>query len=130
MRISKMWSLVGAGALVFATAMGCAQKTVHDVMADPGRYANKRVSVTGNVVESFSLAGRGFYRIDDDTGRLWVFSTRGVPRTGTRVSVKGSVHDGFDITSLDFLVKLPEPVRERIESGLLLVESSHKAKSL
>jgi hypothetical protein len=43
------------------------------------------------------------------------------------VKVKGKIHDGFDISSFGGVLDLPEPVRERIESGLLMVESSHKA---
>jgi hypothetical protein len=105
----------------------CAQKTVNDVLADPGRYAQKEVSISGQVVESFSLVGRGFYCVEDSTGRLWVFSSKGVPRKGAGVKVKGKIQDGFDISSLGEVINLPEPIRERIESGLLMVESSHKA---
>lgn len=107
--------------------LGCAQKTVNDVLADPGRYARKEISIQGDVVESFSVAGHGFYRIEDPTGKLWVFSNRGVPRKGASVKVKGRIHDGFDLSSLDGFLNLPAPIRERIETGLLMVESSHKA---
>jgi hypothetical protein len=43
------------------------------------------------------------------------------------VKVKGKIHDGFDIGAFGSVLDLPEPIRERIESGLLMVESSHKA---
>jgi hypothetical protein len=115
--------------LALAGAFGCAQKTINDVLADPYRYRDKNVSLTGNVVESYSLTGKGFYRIDDATGRLWVFSTRGVPRKGARVNVKGKIYDGFDVTSIGDFVKLPDAIQERIESGLLLLEDSHQADS-
>jgi hypothetical protein len=115
-------ALSGAGA-------GCAQKTVNDVLADPGRYGRKEISLSGRVVESFSVAGHGFYRLEDPTGRLWIFSSKGVPRKGASVRVKGKVHDGFDLSSVSGGLKIPEPIRERIESGLLMVESSHKAES-
>jgi len=128
-RSLSRWMKNAAVLIVLAGAFGCAQKTINDVMADPYRYRNKNVSLTGNVVESYSITGRGFYRIDDATGRLWVFSTRGVPRKGARVSVKGKIYDGFDATSLSDFVKLPDVIQERIESGLLLLEDSHKAKS-
>lgn len=121
---STVLSLALASALA---SFGCAQKTVNDVLADPGRYAQKEISLKGDVVESFSVAGHGFYRIEDPTGRLWVFSNKGVPRKGASVKVKGRIHDGFDLTSLTGFLELPEPIRERIESGLLMVESSHKA---
>jgi hypothetical protein len=114
---------------LFGAGAGCATKTVNDVLADPGRYAQKEISLSGKVVESFSVAGHGFYRLEDPTGRLWIFSSKGVPRKGAAVRVKGKVHDGFDLSSVTGVLKLPETVRERIESGLLMVESSHKAES-
>lgn len=126
-RSLSSWMKSAVVLVALAGAVGCAQKTINDVMADPYRYRDKNVSLTGNVVESYSVTGRGFYRIDDSTGRLWVFSTRGVPRKGSRVHVKGRIYDGFDATSLGEFVKLPEVIQERIESGLLLLEDSHKA---
>lgn len=128
-RSLSVWLKKFAVLVVLAGAFGCAQKTINDVMADPYRYRNKNVSLTGNVVESYSITGRGFYRIDDSTGRLWVFSTKGVPRKGARVSVKGKIYDGFDGTSIVEFIKLPDAIQERIESGLLLLEDSHRAKS-
>jgi hypothetical protein len=121
---------MGLGALalgLMVASSGCAAKTVNDVLADPSRYADRHISLEGRVVESFSVTGRGFYRIEDATGKLWVFSLDGVPRRGASVRVKGRVYDGFDLTSLGGFLDLPEPIQERIETGLLLMESSHKA---
>lgn len=126
--LPQRYSLV----LVFAglvAAAGCAGKTINDVLADPQRYANQDVEITGNVVESYSVVGNGFYRIEDDTGKLWIYSSKGVPRKGARVRVKGKIRDGFDFGSLGEIIPLPEPVKERIENGLLMIESSHKAKN-
>lgn len=127
MKRTRTWWWV-AVTLAIAGA-GCAQKTVNDVLADPSRYAQKEIKLQGNVVESFSVAGKGFYRIEDPTGRLWVFSARGVPRKGAKVRVKGRIHDGFDLSSLGGFIDLPDPIQERIENGLLMVESSHRASN-
>jgi hypothetical protein len=40
---------------------------------------------------------RGAYRIDDNTGQLWVVSDKGTPRTGARVTVKGTIREGFNL---------------------------------
>ena len=119
----KRWLAV----LAFAGASAGCTKSVNNVLADPARYANREVSLAGRVVESVSVAGKGFYRLEDPTGRLWVFSARGVPRKGATVKVKGRIRDGFDISAFDNVLKLPVPIRERIETGLLMVESSHRA---
>ncbi len=116
--------------ILVASLVGCASKRINDVLADPARYSDKNVTLTGDVVESYSITGRGFYRIEDGTGRLWIFSDKGVPRKGARVSVKGKIKDGFDLGAfLGGVLKLPDPVKERIETGLLMIESSHKASN-
>ena len=109
---------------VVATA-ACGPKTVNEILADPSRYRNKDVTVSGAVEESFSFANRGAYRINDDTGQLWVISNGGVPRKGARVTVKGRIQEGFNMGSLGDRIKLPAGVG----SGLVMMESSHKAKN-
>jgi hypothetical protein len=107
---------------VFSTA--CASRSINQVLADPGRYANKQVTVSGSVVDSYSVVGRGAYQLEDKSGRLWVVSDSGVPRKGARVSVKGTVREGFSLGAVGDSIKLPPA----IGSGLVLMESSHKAK--
>ena len=107
--------------LAIILSLACGAKTINHIMADPSRYADKEVKVEGTVTESYSVIGKGAYQIDDGTGKLWVVSTKGVPRKGARVSTKGKVKDGFNIGSV---VKLPK----ELDSGLVMVESSHKAK--
>jgi hypothetical protein len=123
----RSWLAPIAFVVLAGAGLSCTQ-TVNHVLADPARYAHKNISLSGRVVESVSVAGKGFYRLEDPTGRLWIFSTRGVPRKGASVKVKGKIHDGFDISAFGGVLDLPAPIRERIESGLLMVESSHRAQ--
>lgn len=109
---------------VLAT-VACGSKTVNQILADPSRYRNQDVSVSGTVEESFSFANQGVYRINDDTGQLWVISNGGVPRKGARVTVKGRIQEGFNLGSLGDRINLPAGVG----SGLVLRETSHKAKN-
>ena len=112
-------------AMVLASAVlvlvGCEYKTINQIMAEPQRYANRDVGITGNVVRSFSGLGAGAYQVDDGTGKMWVVAKNNVPREGARVGVKGKIQDGFNLGGL---VKLPEVVR----SGMVMIESSHRAK--
>jgi hypothetical protein len=117
--------LVG-GAILAGSALvsaACASMTINKVLADPSRYRNREVRLSGAVVDSYSLANRGAYRIDDATGQLWVVSGRGTPRKGARVIVKGTIREGFNLGSLGDQVHLPG-----IGVGLVLMESSHKAQ--
>jgi hypothetical protein len=124
--MGKMWSR-SAITLLAATLMvsaGCAAKTVRQISDDPYRYSDREVSVSGRVIESFALASRGAYEIEDRTGRLWVISDQGVPRRDTRVNVKGRVRTAFDFGPLANVTKLPASLR----SGLVLVESSRNVR--
>ena len=111
--------------MVLASAMlvlvGCESKTINQIMAEPQRYANRDVGITGNVTRSFSVLGAGAYQVDDGTGKMWVVAKNNVPREGARVGVKGKIQDGFNLGGL---VKLPEVVR----SGMVMIESDHRAK--
>ena len=113
-------AILAGSALVSAA---CASMTINQVLADPSRYRNREVQLSGAVVDSYSLANQGAYRIDDNTGQLWVVSDKGTPRKGARVTVKGTIREGFNLGSLGDQIKLPG-----IGAGLVLLESSHTAK--
>jgi hypothetical protein len=72
--------------------VACEQHKIGDITADPGRFRDKEVAVTGRVVQSFGVLGKGIYQIEDSTGNLWVMSeARGVPSKGAFVGVKGRI---------------------------------------
>ncbi len=117
--------LLPALALGALLTTACASTlSVNQVLADPSKYRNRDVQLMGRVVDSFSFANRGVYRIDDGTGQLWVASTHGVPRNSARVMVKGRVREGFNLGSFSDRIKLPAG----LGTGLVLTESSHSAK--
>jgi hypothetical protein len=101
-----------------------AKRTVNELLADPSRFRDDTVTLSGEVVDSYSVADKGAYRIDDGTGQLWVVSDSGVPRKSARVTVKGKVREGFNFGALADLIRLPAG----ITAGLVLMESSHKAQ--
>jgi hypothetical protein len=48
-----------------------------------------------------------------------------VPRKGARVTVKGTIREGFNLGTLGDRISLPAA----IGSGLVMMESSHNAKN-
>jgi membrane protein implicated in regulation of membrane protease activity len=63
-----------------------------DLNRDPSRYAGKEITVVGRVVESIGALGFGFYKLDDGTGQLWVYSSGyGAPANGAKVRVVGQI---------------------------------------
>ena len=114
-------------ALVIAVACvtaACGARSINQLLADPAKYRNQSVTVRGTVAESASIAGRGAYRITDGDQGLWVVTTAGAPRRGARVDVTGRLQDGYDLGAFGNLIKLPNS----LQTGLVLVESSHKAR--
>ena len=114
--------LFGAALFVVALASACASVTINKVLADPSRFRDREVTVSGEVADSFSVTSRGAYRIKDGSGELWVVSEKGVPRTGAQVKVTGKIREGFNLGALGGA--LPKG----LGTGLVLVESSHRAK--
>ena len=112
-------ALIAAAAIA---AGACATKTIGSVLADPSKYRNREVQIAGNVVDSYGVLGRGVYRIRDDSGELWVMSSEGVPRTGARVKVRGTVRDAFSLGPLG------GGIPSEVGGGVLLVASSHEVR--
>jgi hypothetical protein len=87
-----------APALVAAALLSaCGPVRIARITADPSRYQNRTVRVSGTVVTGVGILGKGGYQIDDGTGKLYVISTTGVPSKGARVTVTGSVIGGANI---------------------------------
>ena len=121
--MTKRTHIVALAILAVSTLVSaCASRTINRLLADPSRYRDRQVQLSGVVVDSYSLANRGAYRIDDNTGQLWVVSETGTPRKGARVTVSGTIREGFNLGSLGDRINLPAGL-----SGLVMIESSHKA---
>ena len=88
--------------------VGCpTHASIADINKDPGRYANKDVSIHGTVSEAFGALGNGVFQIDDGTGRMWVYSQNfGIPGNGNEISVTGRVQQGFAVAGRNFGVIL------------------------
>jgi len=69
--------------------VACEPKKISEINADPGRYMNKEVAVIGQVTQSIGALGKGIYKLDDGTGRLWLMTnSRGGPSNGAKGGVK------------------------------------------
>jgi hypothetical protein len=102
---------VAMAAVVLA---GCAPMTIGRINADPSRFRNQTVRVTGTVTTSVGLMGKGGYQIEDGTGKIYVISGTGVPSRGSRVTVTGRVVPGAEVLGTAV--------------GVTIREESHKVK--
>jgi hypothetical protein len=81
---------------------GCGATKIGRINADPTRYQNRTVKVNGTVTNAVGVLGTGGYQIQDDTGRIYVISSTGVPNKGARVTVTGRVQSGVCILGRSF----------------------------
>ena len=104
------------GVLIYAAILlaGCAPVTIGRINADPSRFQNKTVHVTGTVTNSVGVMGKGGYQLEDNSGRIYVISGKGVPSRGSHVEVTGKVAPGVEV--------LGTPV------GVAIREESHRVK--
>ena len=87
-------------ALAAMLLASCAPLKIGRISADPSRFQNRTVRVSGTVVNSIGVMGRGGYQIQDDTGKIYVLSTTGVPSKGVRVTVTGTVVPGAQVLGM------------------------------
>jgi hypothetical protein len=115
-RRCALWGCLGLSALaLLAFALGCNTSTISAINSDPARYMAKDVTITGQVITSFSAINQGAFEIDDGTGRLWVWSSGfGVPSQGARVVVTGRVQAGVAIGGRFFANVLRETRPHRV----------------
>ena len=94
MKTKSLLLVLLAGALL---STGCLSPTIARINADPTRYQNRTLRVSGTVVTSVGVLGTGGYQIDDGTGKIFVVSRTGVPGKGSRITVTGRVQAGVTV---------------------------------
>ena len=81
---------------------GCGSTRIGRILQDPARYQNRNVTVDGRVTKSIGAFVAGVYEVEDESGKIYVLSSRGVPSTGSRVQVKGTVTPGVNVMGRSF----------------------------
>jgi len=80
-----------------AVLSACGSVKIGRINADPSRYQNRMVHVSGTVTNSVGVLGTGGYQLEDETGKIYVLSRSGVPSRGPRVKVTGVVSPGVQV---------------------------------
>ena len=107
------WKLTSLGAAALLLS-ACAPLTIGRINADPTRFRNQTIHVTGTVTNSVGLLGKGGYQLEDPTGKIYVISGSGVPSRGSRVTVTGRILPGAQVLGTAV--------------GVAIREDSHKVK--
>lgn len=98
--------ILALGAVVGLSS--CGYTKIGKISADPAKYINRTVRVEGRVTNSFGAMSVGGYQVEDDTGKIFVVSNRGVPSKGVAVQVSGRVMEGVTIAGRSFGTAIQE----------------------
>lgn len=111
----KSFYLGGAAALMVAMILAaCAQVTpIKAILDNPRDYAEKQVTVRGEVRDVFSLFVIKYYTVADATGEIAVVTERPLPKQGAQVTVKGTVKEAFSLgdKTLTLIREAAEPAK-------------------
>ncbi|SPF37557.1 exported hypothetical protein [Syntrophobacter sp. SbD1] len=96
--------------LIFLAAAceGIGTTPIGNILDKPRDYAGKKVTVSGEVTEIFSLFVIKYFVVQDKTGRIAVVSDKPLPRKGNTVRVAGTVREAFSIGDQQLLVLVEE----------------------
>jgi hypothetical protein len=103
-----------SGLVVF----GASRKSIADIEANPSKYQNKTVKITGIVRDADGLnipilgVRGGCYKLDDGTGSIWVCTDESVPTKGSEISVKGKLQNGATINGKNYGLVIMEKDRK------------------
>ncbi len=92
---------------------GLSSTKIGDIIGHPRDYADKEVTVSGEVVETFSLFVVKYFTVRDDSGEISVVTERALPAKGEKIKVTGTVREAFSIGT---------------KTALVLVEKTEKSK--
>jgi len=108
-------SIIGFGNLLtscdIASRIGIGTTPIGKVAQSPTAY--KEATVRGKVTNQFSALGKGAYELKDDTGSMYIWTTKGMPTMNSSITVKGQTQEGFVFAGQNFAVSLIEV--ERLE---------------
>jgi ABC-type Fe3+-hydroxamate transport system substrate-binding protein len=93
---SLLVTLTIAAAVVTGACASMGSRSISEVQTNPGKFADKTVTVEGVVTSSFSipLVPYKVYRISDGTAEMMVISDNDrVPGKNARVRVRGEVEE-------------------------------------
>ncbi len=102
-------------ALVLSACKGTFSTPIKKIIDNPRDFAEQNVTVSGEVKEVFGFFFMKYFVLNDGTAEIVVVTQRPLPRKGTKLRVKGKVHEMFALGETQTLVivetndEMPKP---------------------
>lgn len=103
---TRKFSLILLVTLVGILMFSCGIDTtkIGDIVSHPREFSGKEVTVSGRVIDTFSLFVVRYYTLQDDTGQIAIVTDRPLPARGEKMKTKGIVKEAFSIGTKSILV--------------------------
>ena len=90
--------------LLFAGCDALFPTSIGKILENPRDYAEKTVTISGEVTEVFSLVVIKYFTVKDGTGEIVVITEKPLPKAGTKMKVKGTVREAFSLGDKSLVV--------------------------
>jgi hypothetical protein len=93
--------------LLASVAIACSgifPTSISKIIDNPRDYDGKKVTVSGEVTETFSFFVLKYFVVDDGTGTITVVTQKALPKKGTKIRVEGVVSEMFSLGDTQALV--------------------------
>lgn len=91
----RTWLALGAAMLLLAACSHVVP--IRDIVDNPREFADKKVTVEGEVSGAFSLFVIKYFLVNDGTAEIGVVSDKALPRKGQKIRVSGTVKEAFSL---------------------------------
>jgi len=91
-------------ASVAIACSGVFSTPISKIVDNPRDYDGKKVTVSGEVTETFSFFVMKYFVVDDGTGTITIVTQKALPKKGTKIRVKGEVSEMFSLGETQALV--------------------------
>ena len=101
--------------LLAVTLVSCGIGTtkIGDIVGHPRDFADKEVTIFGEVTETFSLFVVKYFVVRDNSGEISIVTEKPLPVKGEKIKVKGTVKETFSFGT---------------KTAIVLVETTEKSK--
>ena len=87
---------------------------IKKILDNPRDYSGRTVRVAGEVTETFSLFVIKYFMVKDSTGEITIVTTKPLPQRGSKITVKGIVHEAFSLGDQQLIVIVePDEAKDR-----------------
>ena len=98
--------LVGTFLLILITGTtGCIDGTteIREIRSNPDKYLGSECLVKGYVTRTLDVpfTSKDYFKINDGTDEIWIFTDRGIPPENVRVKVKGVFERAISVLSIE-----------------------------